>query len=799
MKLGPFRINLANGKPKTDSEIGTSATGLAPSFFDGELINLDKITIEDFITMTQKDGTASALYNVLTLPILSTPWEIEPEDDSPEAKSQADFVKEALSLPPHKGGMTTPFDIVLADMVRAVREGYRAFEKVLTINPAGKIVYRKLASRDNSTVTILEDDRGGFNGLRQRAFIGKKYETVTIPKEYAFVYTFGKEKRWLMGESAFRAAYYHYEKKHRLYYLAHQAVQVGSLPPRVVEGKQGAKQTELDSAVEAIDKLGVNTTAGLPNGFKLLPYEAGKGRIDPVPLIDHHNAEMARSILAQFIMLGTGGQATTGSWALSQDQSDMFVMALRGLMASIEEHITSYLLPDLVDYNFAVPKYPRFVFSNITDATQSLLKEVSLKVLDKRFEDIPDDVVKGIVDKLAMQLEITRDEKVKKTDSDLPAGADEVVADTEKIAQQALNGAQVASLLDIVGQVIAGTIPFETAVTTIKAAFPFLTDEIIGNILNPAKDFVAKTPALARRNRHFLADNRWKRPLTPAEKKVNFTGIQKKYNDLEKEFIDVTKPLWDKIRKDAVTRLEKLLDAKDYKAVDSFEIKFGDEYRKMIMEQMLDAYSYAKVGAADELDVKAPATPTKTRDVIKQQAQAIVDKQFSDLLFEIKNAVNQAIRKNQLSTSLSVGDVLSTVGGLISTFYDSKIGLTSSIALASAINTGRDDVFQTHRSKISLYQYSAILDETTCPTCEDLDGTVVDEAEYRSTDWLPPIHGNCRCLWVAILDEEDDQPEQTGFPDEPGGTALPQLSEHTRAVKVFDLSSSSIIKISMGE
>ncbi len=785
MKIGPFRLNLANSKPKTDNEVGTSATGFTPSFFDGEIINLDKIKIEDYIKMTQTDGTASALYNVLTLPVLSTPWEIEPEDDTPEAKSQAEFVKEALSLPPHKGGMSTPFDLVLADMVRAVREGYRAFEKVLTVNPAGKIVYRKLASRDTQTVTVLEDDRGGFNGLKQRAFIGKKFETVTIPKEYAFIYTFGKEKRWLMGESAFRAAYYHYEKKHRLYYLAHQAVQVGALPPRVVEGKPNAKQRELDAAVEAVDKLGVNSTAGLPNGFKLQAYEAGKGRIDPIGLIDHHNAEMARSILAQFIMLGTGGQATTGSWALSQDQSDMFLMALRGLMSSIEEHITSYLLPDLVEYNFANPKYPRFVFSNITDATASLLKEVAMKVVDKRAESMPDDVVQGIFNKLASQLEIDREKKPdSKKDDGLPEGAGAVVDETAKIAQQALNGAQVASLLEIVTQVIAGAIPFDTAEQTIKVAFPFLTEDQVSKILDPARNYTPSGPALSRGKRHFLADNRWKRQLTPAEGKVNFAGIQKKHNDLEAEFLEVTAPIWEKIKADALKRLGALLDAKDYDDVDKFELNFGDEFRKAMMEEMLSAYTYAKVGASDELEVPAPTTPAKTKDVIKQQAQAIVDKQFADLLFEIKNAVNQAVRKNQLSTNLSAADVLTTVGGLISSFYSDKMPFTAGIAIASAINTGRDDVFQSNEGKISSYQYSAILDETTCPICEDLDGQVVDEEEYRTTDWLPPIHGNCRCIWVAISVDETEQPDITGLPDEPGGVNAPALSLLSHGVQL---------------
>jgi len=74
------------------------------------------------------------------------------------------------------------------------------------------------------------------------------------------------------------------------------------------------------------------------------------------------------------------------------------------------------------------------------------------------------------------------------------------------------------------------------------------------------------------------------------------------------------------------------------------------------------------------------------------------------------------------------------------------------------------------------YQYSAILDEVVCAVCEDLDSSVVDEATYYSTKWMPPIHFNCRCIWVAIMNDEEDKPDFTGLPDAPGGTTEPSLS-----------------------
>lgn len=799
MKIG--RFNLSNPisfaevkKPNAGEELGTAGSSLAPSLFGGEVITaFDKLKPEDFIKMRQQDGTASALYNVLTLPILSNDWTIEPEDETPEAQAQADFVQDALKLPPYKGGMTTPFDLVLADMLRAVLEGWRAYEKVFQITADGKFTYRKIASRDSSTVTLLQDDRGGFAGFKQMAYIGKEYKTVKIDQPYAFLFTFGKEKNWLKGESAFRAAYYHYEKKHRLYYVAHQAIQFGAIPPKVVKSPKGAKQGQIDAHVALADQLGFSSSIGFPDGWEINPYEAGKGRIDPMGLIDHHNSEMARSILAQFIMLGSSG--TTGSWALSQDQSDMFVIALRGLMSNIEEHITSYLLPDLVEYNFANPKYPRFTFANMTDATTTLLKEVALKVLDKRPEGIPVSMVEGIVDKLALQLDIDLPDKKPADITDEQTVAIETAG--AEIQKQALNGAQIASLLAIVQQVVLGQMPYETAKETMKVSFPTLDEATIDKILGPAKDFVpdADTSATVnqsrarkfmtqlsestRRSTHFLADNRWKRQLTPAENKVNFAALETKQNTLEDTFIEKAKPLFDDARQTALDEISALLEAKEYDKLETYSVTLPDAYRKLILDQMIDAYGFAKNGAADELNVASPATPPKTKETIKQQAQQIVDKQAADLTFEIKKTITEALRKNQLAKiDLSIADVLGTIGTLWGAFYDSKVTATASVIISQAINAGRDDVFTSNKSKISKYQFSAILDEVTCPICEDLDGSVVNEAEYATTQWLPPIHFGCRCIWVAILSDEDDQPDDTGFPDEPGGITEPTLAEH---------------------
>lgn len=729
MKIGRLTINLAQQKkPNTDAEIGTG--NLNPSFFAGEVIDVSKVKIKDLIKMRQNDGTVQSLYSIITLPILANNWSIEPDEDAPDneaAKAQAAFVKQALTLPPHKGGMTTPFRLVLADMLRAVLEGYRAYEKVYTLNDAGQVVYRKIAQRDNQTIILKTDERGGFNGLKQYAYIGDEFKEVEIPREYSFVFTYGKEFNWLFGESAFRAAYYSYDKKHRLYYLYNQAAQEFAIPTKIGSAAPGGKQGEIDSLTESLDELNMKSSIAIPNGADVKGLDSSM-RMDMIPGIDHHNAEMARSVLAHFILLGTG--SSTGSWALSSDQSDMFLIAERGLMELIEDHINSYLLPDLIDYNFATPYYPAFKFGDMTDATREIVKEAFMKIADKMPAGIPDWLVTGIATRMADTLDL-----------DKPEGA----------SDEGTYGAK--------------------STPDVQPADAKISDQ-----------------SHSHKKKVQLASGKWSRALTPAEGVVNFTGLQKKQDTLQEDFAKEAKVIWSGLKSTAVKNARKLLEAKDYKALSELSLGNDTPYVSLISQNMLDAYTYAKNGAADEINRKIPPTATASKTVIQQKAKAVADKQFTDVLFGIKNKVTEAIRKNTLSkTDLSIGDLLSDISDLFDDFFPNSVETGASAFLAAAINMGRDDVFQQYKNSIQSYQYSAILDENVCPTCEDLDATVVDEAGYTGTEWQPPIHFNCRCIWVAIMSDEEEPPDLTGFPESPGGTDKPSLSEpYCKSTKLSD-------------
>src|SRR3954466_8005865 len=77
--------------------------------------------------MLDLDGKARALEQVLTLPLTWAPYSVKPAEGD---RGEAEFVKEWLFRPAEQGGMSTPLELVVAQMSSAVLYRRAFFELV---------------------------------------------------------------------------------------------------------------------------------------------------------------------------------------------------------------------------------------------------------------------------------------------------------------------------------------------------------------------------------------------------------------------------------------------------------------------------------------------------------------------------------------------------------------------------------------------------------------------------------------------------------------------------------------------
>jgi hypothetical protein len=112
----------------------------------------------------------------------------------------------------------------------------------------------------------------------------------------------------------------------------------------------------------------------LPHGWELgfADYHQSNA-IDINPIIEYMDVQIARSLLCQFLNLGS---KETGSYALADTQVQTFLNALQTIVEYIEDVFNTDLIPELVDYNYSgVDTYPKLKFSKM-QANITLLSEM---------------------------------------------------------------------------------------------------------------------------------------------------------------------------------------------------------------------------------------------------------------------------------------------------------------------------------------------------------------------------------------------------------------------------------------
>lgn len=352
-----------------------------------EVTNPAEVQIPDLFNrldaMLRMDGHFRALYRLLTLPFRQAKWTFVANDGGDE---EGDFMNQVFSAPPYQGGMSTSFDFIRARMIQAVVYGFAAFEPVWTMaNVQGhgnRIVLKKLAPRDARTIRFRATDDGGFDGFVQRAHRPNAgFSQVIIPKEKCFFFTVDKEDHPFYGRSMFEPALYHFDKKHKLYYIGHIAAQFAAVPGRL-GFETGAQNTvtvaQRNSMRTALANFGFNSAMMVPAGFDVKPFggDAASPLEGLLEWVNHHNVQGSQSVLAQFIDLAQGVGGGTGSYALSQDSSDLFLMSQETILNSAAEHINWFLVPNLIDWNFGSGKYPTLKFDPLSDDMKEAMIEV---------------------------------------------------------------------------------------------------------------------------------------------------------------------------------------------------------------------------------------------------------------------------------------------------------------------------------------------------------------------------------------------------------------------------------------
>lgn len=350
-----------------DKEEGTAfdqQTAMFADFDEGGIFAYDAARIWDIDQMLERDGKARTLQEVLTLPLRSATRSIQRDRAT---KQVHDFVTRVLMEPEHNGGMSTPIDQIIAQMAQAVvyRKSYH--EKVWTVKE-DRYCYDKLAWRPPSTCNVVRDKRSGaFQGFRQVPIMWDQNDSneIRIKPVKSFVYIHGQHRNPMEGASDLDIAYWCYKTKQKIRFLWYSFLEGQSLPKTIVRDDTEAAAKKAAQKLLGLRQGGI---VGLGRGTEVQAYEStGRGAGQFQEALRWLDSEASGSVLAGFTDLGAQAASGTGSFALSKDQTDFFLMSRQTVAREMEATLNHFLVAPLVRYNFGNVAMPKFEFGPIAE------------------------------------------------------------------------------------------------------------------------------------------------------------------------------------------------------------------------------------------------------------------------------------------------------------------------------------------------------------------------------------------------------------------------------------------------
>jgi hypothetical protein len=345
--------------------------------------------------MRRSDADVRAALLACKLPIRAADYQIVPglkenEEGFGLAKKIAEEVREnllgGLESPTSTGcWVTQNFETVKENALLCLDFGCAAHEDLWHID-GDKVRLRKLAPRLPYTFYRyhVDDDGESLLYLEQYGYRGNNFVNVLVPAEKIAYFVNDMEGAYFYGRSVLRAAYQHWYMKSQIYRIDAISIERNGLGVPTIKQGPNVSAEDRKSAENWVKMLAAHESTGLslPNGWEfVLTGITGRVR-DPQASIQHHSEMIMRSVLANFLALGS---TQTGSRALGNSMRDFFYLSLEAVSRKIDETISNTSIRRLVNYNYTPQPgkklpYPRLVTSNIIVINPLELLEVAKDV-----------------------------------------------------------------------------------------------------------------------------------------------------------------------------------------------------------------------------------------------------------------------------------------------------------------------------------------------------------------------------------------------------------------------------------
>ncbi len=368
--------------------------------------------------MKDNDPIIGAFLYAIEHLIRQVKWDVQPAGTKDNDKYAAEFLQTCLY------DMSSSWSDTLSEILSFTAYGWSYHEICYKIRKGlkqesgiyrskyndGRIGWRKFAIRSQETLWRWHFQLdGGILGMEQLA--APDFRLRYIPIEKALLFRVKPNKNNPEGRSLLRNAYYSWYVVKNLRDIEAIGVEkdlVGIpmlyLPPEAFDpdgSVEAKKQKQWGETI--IKNLKRNEQEGLllPSLFdeqgrplvrlELLTAQNNRRQFDVDKIIKRYQEEIALTVMADFLMLGSNG-SKGGSYALSVNKSSLFQTSLMSIVINICDTINTYAIPRLFELND---------FGDLTDypkLTHNLIEKVDLTTLGNYIKNLVGSDVLNVTD-----------------------------------------------------------------------------------------------------------------------------------------------------------------------------------------------------------------------------------------------------------------------------------------------------------------------------------------------------------------------------------------------------------------
>ena len=331
-------------------------------------------------TMIGTDATIAAIGNATKMAVKQVNFFMQPGGPTDNDVACYSHINHCLF-----DWLDMPWQMKLNEIMTFGDYGWAVFEKVMERRDDGTISWAKWGFRPQETLLrwVPDPNTQEIIAMDQQVYIPAS-QVLKIPLEKCVHFTLNGTKGNPEGQSWYRGAYMAWYAKHKLELIEMIGIErnLAGLPDVKIPAENWlpknkkvlARYQELANTVHRNEDASFVTPSdpwpgtslpmfqvGLVGGQQLTTRGTGLPTIQP---IQRYQAEIARCLLADFMLLPQGGP---GSFALATNKSSFFVRFIESLCDLICDVINAQAIPELVEMNTfgTLTDMPRLVHGSV--------------------------------------------------------------------------------------------------------------------------------------------------------------------------------------------------------------------------------------------------------------------------------------------------------------------------------------------------------------------------------------------------------------------------------------------------